>query len=128
MSYEKDYIMRVIKEMVRVIAAIAFGKDAIHYDLPEDEKDYTERDLLYQKLFMLADQGKLNEAENLLFEQQEDNIENVFELGLNFYLYLNELSNEELEQYQFSREEIVLGIKDLAKLNQMELPDDFFEV
>ena len=37
---EKDYIMRMIKEMVRVLFSLMFGKKYVSFEL---EKDYTDR-------------------------------------------------------------------------------------
>ncbi len=62
---EKDYIMRVIKEMVRVLFSLLFGKKYVSVE-QEDENKY---EVSGQKLSMLKtmiDQGKINEAENIL--------------------------------------------------------------
>ena len=67
--YEQDYIMRMIHEMVRVIIKLLFGIDT---DAPttelaemlETENDKKQMDDLMKKI----DDGKINEAENMLDE------------------------------------------------------------
>lgn len=112
--YENDYIMKMIHESVRMVMRLVFHKD----DFPQE--DFTLTDLLsgpdYDKLQTLADSGKINEAENLLYEQLDDSDEEDLEGALLFYEYLNQKSNEELEDADYSREEISDGIKMVLKM------------
>ena len=39
MDYEQDYIMRMIKDMTRMIAKLLLGKDAPQYMLPDAQPD-----------------------------------------------------------------------------------------
>ena len=61
---EKDYIMRMIKEMVQVLFSLVFGKKYVSVEL-EDENKY---EVSGNTLKYLIDQGDINEAENLLLE------------------------------------------------------------
>ena len=38
MAVKDDYVMRMIKDMARVLARLILGKDDINYVLPEDEE------------------------------------------------------------------------------------------
>lgn len=117
---EKDYMMRLIHEMVRTIAMLIFHKD----QGTEEELiflDGISQDF-YQRLCHLADEGKINEAENMLYESLEENdwdregnMEKL-ELALAFYDYLNSKDNDFLENHHYSREEIEDGIQSVMKL------------
>ena len=64
MAVKDDYVMRMIKDMARVLARLILGKDDINYVLPEDE-EFTVIDNLYKKLITMADAGQINEAERI---------------------------------------------------------------
>ena len=58
-----------------------------------------------------------NKAENVLFEEIEKNkSEANYKVGIDFYEELLEKSNEDLLENNFSKEEILQGIKDLKIL------------
>jgi hypothetical protein len=114
MSVEQDYVMRMIKDMAKLIAKMVLGKTSINYELPEENK-FTKTDFLYEKLMRLADEGKINEAENLLSEELDYTDINQYELAMSFYLYINEFDNDFLESNDYSREEIKDGIKTVSE-------------
>ena len=67
-------------------------------------------------------QGKLGEAEDLLFSSIEKNkTRNSIFIAGEFYTLLMELSDEELEEKNFSREEVMSGIKDIGELLEEEI-------
>lgn len=112
--FEDDYIMRMIHEMVRVILKFLFNVDG---ESVEDIKIEDENvEVKYNWLMDLAHKGKINEAENMLYENLD--ITNKYELqaALMFYQYLNTYSADYLEENNFSQEEIKTGIKTVLKL------------
>lgn len=67
-------------------------------------------------------QGKLGEAEDLLFSSiEKNNTKNSIFIAGEFYTLLMELSDEELEEKNFSREEVMSGIKDIGELLKEEI-------
>lgn len=114
MALKDDYVMRMIRDMARVLARLILAKDEVSYQLPEDE-EFTALDNLYKKLISMADQGEINQAENLLLDQLEDKSSEYFEMAASFYLHLNEFSDEFLEAHGYSREEINEGMSGLGK-------------
>ena len=67
-------------------------------------------------------QGKLGEAEDLLFSSiEKNNTKNSIFIAGEFYTLLMELSDEELEEKNFSREEVMSGIKDIGELLEEEI-------
>lgn len=112
--FEQDYVMRMISSSIRFLAKIFFKKDTVTYELPYN-KTFTQTDYLHKQLLSLIKQGKINEAENLLFEKLDPKNERYMELALDFYKRLNDLDDNFLEKNNFTREEIEQGLKDIAQ-------------
>lgn len=64
---EKDYIMRMIKEMVRVLFSLAYGKSMFLLRLKKKNKYEVSGKKLNEFLAMI-DLGQINEAENILLD------------------------------------------------------------
>ena len=67
---EKDYIMRMIKEMVRVLFSLAFGKKYVSVEL-EKENKYEVSGKNLKNFLNMIDLGQINEAENIVFGKQQ---------------------------------------------------------
>jgi len=85
---------------------------------PEVIEDSTARTTL-ENLIALTDEGKIDEAENQLYEMTCDGDRQNLEIGLLFYYNLNGKDDDFLEVHNFSREEIMTGIQDLADRYQL---------
>lgn len=111
MYYENDYIMRLIREMIRAIIKLIFHIDTENplEALAKDEKSQQVLDRLLNRI----DEGKINEAENELFDMTCDGSRTNLEIALLFYTYLNEKEDDFLRAHDYSREEIRLGLEDL---------------
>ena len=126
MAITQDWLMRQIEVIGRTLAKIIFNKDSPEYVII-DEQQPTETDMVYNELCKLIDAGKINEAENLLFdkieEELEDNPEDKFylEVAIDFYTRLNDLSNKELEACGFERDEIDDGIREVAEMYRISV-------
>ena len=108
MVEEKDYYMRVVHELVRTLIRLVFRKD-----IDKDEEKTVPLEVLeqYKKLTAMIDDGQINEAENLLLDGMEADSRAYFELTLLFYEKLNAKTDEFLEEHDYSREEVLDGIK-----------------
>ncbi len=106
--FEKDYIMRLIKEMVRAIFKLLFNIDTESptVELVENKE---EQELL-ETLLDMVDDGKINEAENRLYDLTITADMNSLKVALLFYSYLNDKTDDFLEANDFSRAEVKLGI------------------
>lgn len=62
--FEQDYVMRLIKEMVRAILKLLFNVDA-ESQTAELLENKEEKEIL-ENLLDMVDTGKINEAENRL--------------------------------------------------------------
>lgn len=109
MMFEQDYVMRLIKEMVRAILKLLFHVDT---ESPTAEllENKEEKETL-ENLLDLIDAGKINEAENRLSDLVDGADRGSLEIALLFYSYLNDKSDEFLKENDFSREEIKLGME-----------------
>ena len=110
--FEQDYVMRLIKEMVRAILKLLFNidTDSPSAELLEDAKEQQTLD----ELLDMVDNGFINEAENKIYEITEEGKKTDLEMALLFYSYLNDKSDEFLEAHNYSRDEIKAGLKDIT--------------
>ena len=114
MELEKDYILRMIKDLTKSIAHLILGKSEIEYEPPK-ESEYSRVDTLYVKLIELVNMGQINEAEDLLFDEINPSDMRQFERAMSFYLYLNDFGDDYLEKNNYSRDEITEGIRSICK-------------
>ncbi|MCI8639750.1 MAG: hypothetical protein HFG41_11615 [Coprococcus sp.] len=111
---EKDYIMRIIKEMVRVLFSLMFGKKYV--SLEEEAKNaYEVSGKKLDELLAMIDNGDINEAENLMLENIDYGSENEIAAAALFYQYLSEKEEDFLQKNNYSKEEILDGINDLMQ-------------
>ena len=110
--FEQDYVMRLIKEMVRAILKLLFNIDTelATVELLENKE---EKETL-KNLFDMIDDGKINEAENRLYDLTSDTDMNSLEIALLFYSYLNDKTDDFFVFYDFSRNEIKLGLENVT--------------
>lgn len=109
--FEQDYIMRLIKEMVRAVLKLLFNIDT---DSPStDLLKETEDKAMLESLMNMIDDGRIDEAENKIYEITEERDKKNLEIAILFYSYLNDKSDAFLEEHNFSREEVRLGLKDI---------------
>lgn len=125
MDFEQDYIMRMIKQMVAALMSVILGKEYKMVELPLEDQYQSSEGMLRELLTMVND-GQINEAENLLYESFDQNSKKDVENAILFYSYLNELDNDYLEKCNYSREEIELGIKEIARRGGMEGFEEIF--
>jgi len=110
--FEQDYVMRLIKEMVRTILKLLFNIDT---ESPTVEllENKEEQETL-ENLLDMVDAGEINEAENRLYDLTSNTDVNGLEIVLLFYSYLNDKTDDFLEENDFSRDEIKLGLENIA--------------
>ena len=109
---EKDYIMRIIKEMVRVLFSLAFGKKYVSVEL-EKENKYEVSGKKLKSFLDMIDLGQINEAENILLDNIDyTNNDDVMAAAL-FYQYLSEKDSEFLINNNYTKEEVLSGFKQL---------------
>ena len=107
---EKDYIMRMIKEMVRVLFSLIFGKKYVSVEL-ENKYEVSGKNL--KDFLHMIDSGKINEAENILLDSIDYTDRNEVMAAAFFYQYLSEKDSEFLKNNNYTKEEVMSGFKQL---------------
>lgn len=126
--FEQDYIMRLIRELVRAVCKLIFHIDteAPGLELFDAEREQEQREVL-EGIIRLADQGRINEAENVLFEWPGDANQETLKMALVFYAHLNEKTDAFLAEHDFSREEIRDGLHEVMSRYGLESLSETFE-
>lgn len=109
---EKDYIMRMIKEMVRVLFSLMFGKKYVSVEL-EKENKYEVSGKNLKNFLNMIDLGQINEAENILLDSIDYTNKNEVMAVALFYQYLSEKDNQFLENNNYTKEEVLSGFQQL---------------
>ena len=109
---EKDYIMRMIKEMVRILFSLIYGKKYVSVEL-EKENKYEVSGKNLKSFLDMIDSGQINEAEIILLDNIDyANNDEVMAAAL-FYQYLSEKDSEFLINNNYTKEEVLSGFKQL---------------
>ena len=109
---EKDYIMRMVKEMVRILFSLIYGKKYVSVEL-EKENKYEVSGKNLKSFLDMIDSGQINEAENILLDNIDyANNDEVMAAAL-FYQYLSEKDSEFLINNNYTKEEVLSGFKQL---------------
>ena len=104
----------MIKEMVRVLFSLAFGKKYVSVELEKENKYEVSGKNLKDFLDMI-DAGQINEAENILLDGIDySNRDEVMAAAL-FYQHLSEKDSEFLESNNYTIEEVFSGFEQLLK-------------
>ena len=111
---EKDYIMRIIKEVVRVLFSLMLGKQYKSVELPEENK-YEVSGKALAEFKKMVDEGFINEAENILLENIDYTKKEEIYAAILFYQYIGEKDSDFLTEHNYSKEEALDGIKRLAE-------------
>ncbi len=125
---EKDYLMRIIKEVISILISLTLGKKYTQVELPDENKyDLSDEDL--SSLKAMIDRGEINEAENMLLSDGTTPIDrqSIAKL-LFFYEYTNQKSDRFLQEHNYTREEVLEGLKLLAKNIGYKNITDFIDV
>lgn len=129
MDFEKDFFMRMIQNMVRFLMQLVTGKSQFDYKI-KDTENPTTCDDTYARIIAMADSGRINEAENLLYENLESGNQDYLLMGISFYNHINDYSDDFLAKHNYTREEIETGIQNLAgefEITGLELLVQSFE-
>ena len=110
---KQDYLLRQVESLAMSLSKLFFNKDMVQYKL-EEKDNLSDTDILYSKWGKLVSEGKINEAENLLFDEVDKSNIEYLRVGIDFYTNLNRLEDKVLEAHNYSREEIEQGLHDLS--------------
>ena len=109
---EKDYIMRMIKEMVRILFSLIYGKKYVSVEL-EKENKYEVSGKNLKSFLDMIDSGQINEAENILLDNIDYANNDEVMAAAFFYQYLSEKDSVFLINNNYTKEEVLSGFKQL---------------
>ena len=118
MGIKQDWFERQVEALGKAFAGVIFGKEKL-LDLAEKydavlTQETLDEDILERMLKKYVENGKLCDAEDLLFESLKENVTpQKIIVCLNFYNQLNDLDENYLNQHNFSKDEIREGIEEL---------------
>ena len=118
-NQQQDWIMKQIKTIANTIAALVFRKAEVSYEI-QDEANQTETDMLFLHLNKMLDDGNINGAEDMLFDELDPSNTAYLLLAVDFYQRLNAIPDEELERCGYSRDEIIEGLCEVAGMYGMK--------
>ena len=120
--FENDNILKQIEMSTKFLAKLIFGKESPEYKLQYDEiANAKPIDLLCLTLRRMIDEGEINEAENLLYENIEREARAEYlEIAIDFYDRLSKLSADRLDECDFSRAEIFEGLENVKRIYGIE--------
>ena len=128
-DFERDYVMRVIRDMVRFISTVVFGRTELMVDIDSSTKAeigiVPPSAAMYAEMLRMVERGDINGAEDMLYEQLDTSDIGYLEAGLAFYHRLTDISDRELEAADYSREEILDGIHELSDMFGIDGLDQF---
>lgn len=111
---EKDYIMRIIQEMVRVLFSLIMGKQYTSVELPDENKFEVSGKKL-KDLLAMVDNGEINDAENIILSDLDYSNRDDIIASVIFYNHISEKEESFLLRNNYTKEEILDGLKQLAQ-------------
>ncbi len=116
---DEGFISRQIKSLAKAISSLIFDKE-LPANIISEAGAITEDNFLAYRLNKLVNSGDINKAENLLFTEIEHyRSEANFKIALEFYEKLNELDENTLNKYNFSKQEIVDGLNEIKRIYEV---------
>jgi hypothetical protein len=114
-------IEKLIRELAKNVGKTVLNKqEASAEQIALDNIGST--DILKIILKRLVKDGQYNSAENVIFEAiSKNNSQEVYEVAISFYNQLLEKSDKELEDRNFSREEVYQGLEDLENISSKHI-------
>lgn len=121
MSFKQDWMERQIEAMGKTLVAVIFGKEKLKNLALESEERFSQNEMEEEILEHILEEylknGEICKAEDMLFESiKENKTPKKMIIGLKFYSQLDNLDQEFLKKNNFSKEEIIEGVKELSVL------------
>lgn len=111
---EKDYLMRMIKQVAKILFSLMLGKEYVQVAM-EDENKFEVSGRKLDGYKAMVDRGEVNEAENFLLESIDYSSKDEVAAAVLFYQYVGEKGEAFLTQYNYTGEEALEGLKQLAE-------------
>ena len=114
MGFQDDWVMRQVDMIARFVSQLIFKKQEVTYQIT-DMNNLTDIDETYLELNDLIEEKKLCEAEDKLFDNVQFS-DRYVELSVDFYQKLNKMTDQQLEDADFGRDEVYDGFIEIMTL------------
>lgn len=114
----RDHIFEQVEFISKLLYTILFPNTNKSKEFNINDYKFDTASLeLKLRLLDLIKENKFNKAEDLLFEAiDNDKGQGSLQVAVWFYLQLNNIDEEILEQNDFSRQEVLEGIQEIEKI------------
>ncbi|PWM46490.1 MAG: hypothetical protein DBX47_02355 [Clostridiales bacterium] len=112
-----DFIIKDTENILRYLSRLLFDEDLENVEIDYQEEVVSTEALFYSELKRMIAEKDINGAENALFEKIEDEpTDKILLVALKFYSDISRLKDPELNECNFTREEILEGVKEIERL------------
>lgn len=115
--FDNDYLMRQIEDIAEAMGKVLFEKQSGAEELFNEQDVLSETNFFSYRLNKMVGGGRINEAENLLFDAIGEKADPAYlKVALDFYDTLEKRSEAELKAGNFSREEVLEGLQAIKEI------------
>lgn len=121
--FQKDFLVREIENFSRFVIGM-FRKEKFKYEIQGEQEESIEDDYLFYRFQEMIYNGKINEAENALFEiiEKEPKLE-YLKLTEKIYSEIIKMSDDYLLKHGYSREEIFESLDQIQEIYEEKYND-----
>jgi hypothetical protein len=121
--FKNDFLMREIENFSKFVIKL-FRKENMEFETDQEHENSIEDDLLFYRFQEMIYTGKINEAENALFEiiEKEPKL-GYLKLSEKFYSEVVKMSDEYLQRHHYSREEIFESLDQIKQIYEEKYSD-----
>lgn len=109
-----DWMLRQVDGLARSLSKLVLKKDSPDY-LPTGAEEDAALDSLHLRLVELLAAGDVGAGEDLLFQESDWSDLRYLEVAVDFYTRANALTDQQLDQAGFDRQELQEGLQELAQ-------------
>ena len=111
---EKDYIMRMIKQLIRALFSVILGREYTAIEMPQENK-YEVSGKGLEEYLNMVNRGMINEAENEILQDVDYSDKQNIAALVQFYEYIGDKDEAFLEEHDYSMAEVLDGLKRVAE-------------
>jgi len=121
--FQKDFIIREIENFSKFVIGM-FRKEKVKIEIQGEQGELVEDDYLYYRFQEMIYDGKINEAENALFDiiEKDPKLEHL-KLAEKFYSEVIKMSDDYLQRQNYSREEIFESLDQIKEIYEKKYSD-----
>jgi len=115
--FSQDFVLRQIENLARFVAKFLFDREDTLNEIIDENGDFSSDDFFRYQLKKLVYDGRINDAEDMLFERINTNKRPEYlKIALEFYETLAQLDERTLIASDFSMQEIIDGLNEIKKI------------